>query len=44
MGQQAAAQEYYEIALETATEHASFDRTAILAHLDELAQQQRERL
>ncbi len=44
MGQQAAAQDYYKVALETATEHASFDRTAILAHLDVLAQQQRERL
>lgn len=44
MGQQAAAQNYYKIALETATEFASFDRTAILAHLDELSQQQRERL
>lgn len=44
MGQQAAAQDYYKLALKSANEHSGFDRSAILAHLDELEQQQRERL
>ncbi|MGI9205886.1 MAG: tetratricopeptide repeat protein [Woeseiaceae bacterium] len=44
MGQSSAAQAYYEIALNSANEHSAFDRSALLAHLEQFEQLQRERL
>lgn len=44
MGQQAAAQVYYELALASASDDSAFDRSAILAHRDQFEQRQRKRL